>query len=264
MRPPIKSYPRTYHLEGSRLSEGSVDATQISFSKIKGLFLTIEEKIDGSNTAISFSSSGELLLQFRENYLDGKGLFEEQFNLFKAWATTHQDFFFDVLGSRYVMYGEWCYKKHTVFYNALPHYFLEFDVYDRVKAVFLSTSARKTLLSNLPVESIPVVGQGTFESLDEVKKLVRSSLFKKAGWRPELETLASGLGLEREWVWKTTDTSDLSEGLYIKVENPGKVLGRYKWIRYEFVERILKSGEHVGFSPTVPNQLLPEVDIWSS
>ena len=49
----------------------------------------------------------------------------------KQWANAHRDAFYEVLGSRYIMYGEWMYAKHSVFYDALPHYFLEFDVLDR-------------------------------------------------------------------------------------------------------------------------------------
>src|SRR5205807_2014548 len=32
------------------------------------------------------------------------------------------------LTDRYILYGEWLYAKHTVFYTDLPHYFLEFDI----------------------------------------------------------------------------------------------------------------------------------------
>ncbi len=48
----------------------------------------------------------------------------------KAWAGAAQRELREALGGRYVMYGEWLYAKHTVFYDALPHYFFEFDVLD--------------------------------------------------------------------------------------------------------------------------------------
>jgi len=69
-----------------------------------------------------------------------------------AWHTR-----FAVLGARYIMYGEWMYAKHTVFYDRLPHTFLEFDVYDRKARVFLSTKARRALLTGLPIMPVPVV-----------------------------------------------------------------------------------------------------------
>ncbi len=38
---------------------------------------------------------------------------------------------YELLKDRYIMYGEWLYAKHTVFYDNLTHYFMEFDIYDK-------------------------------------------------------------------------------------------------------------------------------------
>ena len=48
----IIKYPRTHHLEGSRLQAGDEDLSQIPFSEILGCYIVIEEKIDGANTRI--------------------------------------------------------------------------------------------------------------------------------------------------------------------------------------------------------------------
>ena len=58
----IKKYPRTPHVQGSRLQPGDEDLSQIPFATLKGRHLVVEEKVDGANTAISFSPEGELLL----------------------------------------------------------------------------------------------------------------------------------------------------------------------------------------------------------
>lgn len=126
----IIKYPRTPHLKGSRLQPGDEDLSQLPFSEIAGRNLVVEEKCDGANSAVSFSPEGELLLQSRGHYLTG-GYRERHYALMKQWANAHRDAFYEVLGSRYIMYGEWMYAKHSVFYDALPHYFLEFDVLDR-------------------------------------------------------------------------------------------------------------------------------------
>ena len=115
----ILKYPRTQHLQGSRLGEGDEDLRQIPFSEIFGKYIVIEEKIDGANTAISFNDKGELLLQSRGHYLTG-GYKERHYNLMKQWANNNKALFYSALGSRYIMYGEWMYAKHTVFYDALP------------------------------------------------------------------------------------------------------------------------------------------------
>ena len=51
----LKKYPRTPHLEGSRLQQGDEDLSQIRFSEIENRYLVVEEKCDGANSAISFS-----------------------------------------------------------------------------------------------------------------------------------------------------------------------------------------------------------------
>ena len=89
----IFKYPRTKHLEGSRLQKGDEDLSQVPFKDIFGKYIVIEEKVDGANAAISFSDSGELLLQSRGHYLTG-GYRERHFNLFKQWASIHQNEFY--------------------------------------------------------------------------------------------------------------------------------------------------------------------------
>ena len=76
----IIKYPRTQHLQGSRLQEGDEDLSQVPFEDIFGKNIVIEEKIDGANSAVSFDGEGNLLLQSRGHYLDG-GFRERHYNL---------------------------------------------------------------------------------------------------------------------------------------------------------------------------------------
>ena len=126
----IIKYPRTPHIQGSRLQAGDEDLSQVPFSHIFNRHIVIEEKIDGANSAVSFDGDGNLLLQSRGHYLSLSvdEFRERHYNPLKRWAKANQDIFFDVLSDRYVMYGEWMYAKHTVFYDALPHYYMEFDI----------------------------------------------------------------------------------------------------------------------------------------
>ena len=52
-----------------------------------------------------------------------------------------------------------------------------------------------------------------------------------------------------------TDMSEDMEGLYVKVEENGAVVDRYKWVRPTFLTAILDSGTHWMDRPIVPNQL---------
>ena len=136
----IYKYPRTHHLEGSRFQPGDEELDCVPFRQIAGRFIVVEEKLDGANSGISFDSDGRLFLQSRGHYLDG-GARERQFALLKTWANIHQRDVVGIAADRYVLYGEWLYAKHTVFYDALPHYFLEFDILDGKSGEFLATEA---------------------------------------------------------------------------------------------------------------------------
>ena len=223
----IIKYPRTPHLEGSRLQPGDEDLSQIPFRQIAGRNLVVEEKCDGANSAVSFSPSGQLLLQSRGHYLTG-GWRERHYNLMKQWASAHRDAFYQVLGSRYVMYGEWMYAKHSVFYDALPGYFLEFDILDRERGVFLDTPSRRKLTEKLPVTSVPVLAQGRFTKKDDLLSLLGPSRFITPKKTERLRQVCVQNGLDPERQIRETDPSDRMEGLYLKIEEEGIVAERLK------------------------------------
>ena len=261
MRPPIRKYPRTQHIQGSRLQPGDHDLSAVPFPELLGRQLVVEEKIDGANSAVSFDERGKLLLQSRGHYLTG-GPRERHFALLKTWAHTHAGAMQRVLGDRYVMYGEWVYALHTVFYDRLPHYFLEFDVLDRQSEAWLSTERRRSLLAGLPVASVPVLAEGQLASLKRLTHLIGPSSFKTDRWREQLTQAALESGEDPVRVSARTDPSDAMEGLYIKVEEDGQVLARYKWVRAGFLQAVQQSGGHWLDRPIVPNALASGVSLF--
>ena len=255
-------YPRTPHIEGSRLQPGDEDLSQIPFKVIQGKHIVVEEKVDGANTAVSFSPYGELLLQSRGHYLDG-GYREKHYNLLKQWANVHRDSLYAVLGSRFIMYGEWLYAKHTVFYDALPHYFLEFDIFDRETEKYLDTYTRHELIKDLPVCSVPVLKEGVFQSKEELLVLLGRSIFITEKHKENLRAESEKLGLDAERQLRETDNSDLMEGLYIKVEEDGVVVDRMKYVRASFLQTVDASQTHWLERPIVPNLLsVPVSDLF--
>jgi hypothetical protein len=258
----MHKYPRTHHLEGSRLQPGDEDLSSTPFTELENRYLVIEEKLDGANAGISFDAEGRLWLQSRGHFLTG-GVREKHFNLFKQWAHCHAAALRSALTDRYVLYGEWLYAKHTIFYDLLPHYFLEFDVLDTQTDIFLSTDRRRELLCGLPIASVPVLWRGHARSLEELVALVGPSLYKGPDWRERLLQAAASKGQGAERVWRETDRSDLMEGLYVKVEEPGeRVVERYKYVRADFLTSVLDSGSHWLKRPIVPNQLASGADIF--
>ncbi|MET1078591.1 MAG: RNA ligase family protein [Pseudomonas sp.] len=256
-------YPRTPHLQGSRLQPGDSEAGQVAYHRLAGRWLVVEEKLDGANCAISFSSAAELLLQSRGHYLSGGGR-ERQFNLLKQWAVAHEPWLLERLEDRYVLYGEWLHKKHAVFYDQLPHYFCEFDIWDRQAGCFLSTVRRHALLADGPVLSVPVLFAGVAPgSLRELLALVGPSGAKSPAWQAGFETQVRREGLDVARAWRQCDRSIRMEGLYLKLESPATTDGRIKWVRQDFIQAIEQAGQHHAEQPFIANQLAPGVDLYA-
>lgn len=259
----IFKYPRTPHVESSRLQPGDEDLDAIAFSSLTGRKVVVEEKVDGANAAISFSEEGALRLQSRGHYLTG-GYRERHFALFKTWANTWRLPLLEALGRRYILFGEWLYAKHTIFYTDLPHYFLEFDIYDRVEDNFLDSERRAALRDQLPfVVPVKVLFEGNLQKLEELTSLATTSSFIGENHREVLNSLCQKAGLDVERVRRETDPSRLMEGLYLKVEEDGIVTERLKWVRPRFLTSVLESNSHWLSRPIIPNQLAPGVDIFT-
>lgn len=261
MEDKIIKYPRTPHLEGSRLQSGD-DIPCVKLKDLVGHYIVQEIKVDGGQAGISFNENANLLLQSRGHFLNG-GPRERHFNLFKTWCNRHIDVLFDILQDRYVMYGEWLYALHSLYYDRLPHYFLEFDIYDKTNKYFLSTSERKKIIGKAPIVSVPIVWEGIIESIDHFNFEVRPSLYKSQNWQESLIQTAKERNIDSDKILKSIDTSDLDEGFYYKDELEEKVIGRYKWVRNNFTQIIIDSGTHWLDRPILPNQLAPGVDIFS-
>ncbi|MEM9940483.1 MAG: RNA ligase family protein [Planctomycetota bacterium] len=257
----IKKYPRTQHIEGSRLQPGDEDLDSVPFARLKGRHLVIEEKVDGANTGISMSESGELRLQSRGHYLVG-GRRERHFSLFKQWAMTQVESWEQILGQRYLMFGEWLYAKHTLFYDQLPHYFQEFDILDRQTGQFLSTEKRRRMTGGFPLYSVRVLHEGPLEHVDELKDLIGPSAFQSDHFLEKLREHVVENGLDLDKVMHQTDVSGLMEGLYIKVEEDGVVKERYKFVRHDFLTSLAADASHWMNRPIIPNQLTPGADIF--
>ena len=138
-------YPRTPHLFGSR---GTDDDKHMSPAD-SALFvadpsLIVEEKLDGTNVGIHFASSGRMVLQCRGHEITS-GM-HAQYDLFKQWTVCKRPELEVVLADRFILFGEWLYARHSVHYRELPHYFFEFDIYDKQEALFLDLASRKALL----------------------------------------------------------------------------------------------------------------------
>ncbi len=134
--------------------------------------LVIEEKKDGANLGISFDASGNIRAQNRGSYLQLPG--SGQWKKLEEWLIPRAESLLDELGDRYMIFGEWCYAQHLIFYNCLPDWFLGFDVYDKQAARFLASDYRDKFFKKIKISQVPIVARGYF-TLREIKKLLAQS-----------------------------------------------------------------------------------------
>jgi hypothetical protein len=236
-------YPRTPHLYGST---GTDDDRHLgrpeSDAFLADASLIVEEKIDGTNTAVHFTSAGRMVLQCRGHEIT-EGM-HPQYDLFKQWTSVKRPVLEQMLTDRYILYGEWLYARHSVHYRALPHYFFEFDILDKDEQKFLDLESRLMLLYGTGIHTVPVLHRGK-ASYDQILKCIGVSAFDALFDNP-----------------LTGKPDNRMEGVYLRTEKEGVVTGRAKVVRPEFVEKI-KQSEHWQRQVMVPNKLAPGVDIWS-
>lgn len=236
-------YPRTPHLFGSK---GTADDKHLgpreSARFLAEPSLIAEEKLDGTNVGIHFTSRGRMVLQCRGHEItDGM---HPQYDLFKQWTSVKRPILEAMLRETHILFGEWLYARHSVWYRALPHYFFEFDIYDKAAGHFLDLGARLRLLEGTGIHTVPVIHQGSLRA-ETARNLIGESAFGAEFSHP-----AGGR------------VDHLMEGLYLRTETAGRVSGRSKLVRPEFVEKI-KQSEHWQHQAMVPNELRPGADIWS-
>jgi hypothetical protein len=244
-------YPRTKHVEGSRCQAGQVDEQAVSFDELMNQFIVVEEKVDGSHVGLGFDEHVNLVVFSRNTILD-RSHDQRLFGPLFRWLDQHMDALWDVLTTRYVLYGEWAYAKHTVFYDQLPDFLLEDDVFDREQQAFLDTAERRRLLPEW-VSSVPILYEGQMTRLSELTSLLGPSQLRTSSWPENLANYCKLQGISVEDVMTENREQLAMEGLYIKQEQGGHVTGRYKWIRPSFLEQLLATGKHWKKSPWVPN-----------
>lgn len=211
----------------------------------------VEEKVDGANAAVSFHD-GQLVLQSRGHVLTG-GARERLFERMHPWAYERLEGLREVLGNRYVAFGEWVYAKNRVFYDALPDYFIEFDVWDKEAGHFLATAQRRKLLEGSPLTSVAVLWEGPFRKAPAFGSFIDVSRYKTGQWK-QVYRVAMDSGFGKHYDDRETDDSLLMEGVYIKVEDEERVVGRMKVLREDF-EKVRTDDQKWGRRPLFPNKL---------
>jgi len=219
-------YPKTKHISPFADNNGNFMHLLQSSQ-----WMVVEEKMDGTQVGISLDKNDDIQIQSRGTIITT----EKEFSLLKNWIWQYMPELLELLGKRYILFGEWLYAKHTMFYDTLPCYLMEFDIYDRDNQIFLCSHKRQQLLQPFGfIHSVNIIDRIQSPSLSKLQKMIRISTFtsEKAFQKIERRDL------------HLTDTTGLMEGLYIKIEDSDSVLNRFKLVRPEFIQKIVDSGSH--------------------
>jgi len=171
--------------------------------------VTVEEKVDGTNIGFSLDDLADLRVQSRGAYL-ARGS-HPQFQPLWPWIESRRFDLIEALRPGLMLFGEWCFARHSVPYNRLPDWFLGFDVYDRTAECFWSSDRRDRWLKELGLAPVPRLAKGTF-STEQLLALIGTS------------RLSDGP----------------MEGIYLRRELGDWLEYRAKVVRREFVEGIGK------------------------
>jgi len=183
--------------------------------------VVVEEKVDGANLGISFDSVGNIRAQNRGAYLPLPG--SGQWKKLGDWLTPRTDTLFEHLSDRYILFGEWCYAQHSIFYDRLPDWFLAFDIYDREKRRFLATVHRDCLLREMHISKVPAIARGQFSYLEIQDLLLQSKL-----------------------------TNHPAEGIYLRMDQGDWLENRAKLVRPSFIQAV---EQHWSRSAIRPNRV---------
>lgn len=221
---PFFKFPSTPHLLFSSENISRTDKL-LPIEEKELLFsnpITIEEKIDGANLGISFTGNGDLFLQNRGQYLYQPYL--GQWEKLSSWLAHYQDMLFDVLENNLILFGEWCYAKHSILYSGLPNWFIAFDIYDISAQQFYSVSRRNDIITKIGIPIVPQIAYGKF-SISDIPSLLRQSSY---GDSP-------------------------CEGLYFRLDQDDWLKVRAKYVRRSFAQSI---EQHWTNSPLQKNQVI--------
>ena len=223
MKDSFVKFPSTPHLAalpGADLRSDKVltETERDAFLKYE---LLVEEKVDGANLGISFDSEGNIQIQNRGEYLNLPG--SGQWKKLGDWLVNRIDTLFEYLTDRYILFGEWCYAQHLIYYERLPDWFLGYDIYDKLSGRFLSSYRRNHICEKIRITRVPVIARGRYLLPDLVKLLTRSQL-----------------------------TDHPAEGLYLRYDQDKWLEQRAKLVRPEFIRSI---GKHWSRTPIRPNRL---------
>jgi len=221
-------FPRTRHLLDAGGSGVSRDDLVMSKDELNMWFTTpviVEEKIDGSNLGISITKDYEIQFQNRSKQINSAT--HMQWKGLDNWVKQTPGLWQVLTSDDIILFGEWCFAKHSIHYTQLPGWFVAFDIYVISQAQFVSRAELETRLEGTGIPIIHKISEGV--------------AFNKAQLIGLLETNSQYYKGKVEGIYLRIDTAD---GLWSK--------DRGKIVRPDFIQGI---EDHWQKSTLVKNEI---------
>lgn len=152
-----------HYIDIERLKDKYMDAF------VLGEHIVCQEKLDGSNGAISFDTEGNLHAYSRKTELSPTNNLR---GFYEFVLTLDKDIAFAALGSRYILYGEWL-VSHTVKYpESRMKKFYVFDVYDKKIGEYMPWDKVKQIAEFIGLTTVPLIYDGPFVSWEHIREFV--------------------------------------------------------------------------------------------
>ena len=213
----LPEFPKTRHLPWKpNTVRGDLVVSEIEANVIfENPFTYIQEKVDGANSGMALVND-EPIIRNRD-FILCKGFVKntpakKQFASIWGWFYAHRENFEklnDLLGTVSV-YGEWMVQIHGMVYDALPDWFLAYDVYDYEAKRFHDPKVAMEALVEAGFSVVPTLKTGAVVSYEELEKLANEpSEFAPTAQR---------------------------EGVYVKTSDGKWQTERFKMVRQGFVQ----------------------------
>ena len=152
----IVKYPRTYHLPWSD-NVSDDDRVLNDLSNFVGNEVIVTEKMDGENSTLY------------NDYIHARSV-DGRNHPTRNWLKNYWSQIKNEIPENYRICGENLYAKHSIYYDALPSYFMGFSIWTD-KNLCLSWNETVEWFSLLNIQSVPVLYDGIFDE-NIIKKLM--------------------------------------------------------------------------------------------
>jgi len=164
----FRKYEKTFRIPTNKYNVSG--KRKLSKKEVKQLlngYLTVEEKIDGANVGIIATKDG-FRLQKRGSLVDEGE--HPQFGRLKAWANERWGALTYYMPKNTIIYGEFMWATHHIYYDNLPDWFICIDIFQEGK--FVNRDDKQLICFELGIKLVPLLYEGYVDSITEIEDLV--------------------------------------------------------------------------------------------